>query len=320
MEIPEISIIGDFEAGMKCLRQNSSLISRFFSLSGLETVHQLHSFWKWGAVILALIATFSGIINRIKLFITWVRTIKPLDSSSKPLLQLFDDDEELSEDETSSSASLEDEEYESTSSFDDQIPVDEDFRVAGSSFYSENQSRNGKFKLRKRRSCGDGFSWSDFGAGTSVVKLWDSLGLGLEFEDFADGVVSIWDLNKDQKKSSFLAGNGSRQIPAVAMSSPAVALSAGLDKSNAVVLGAHDMRVARQTPAICAEWKTPAGKAVEDLNSGGVEKVFVRDDVSGFITVVDMRNVKMPLDNVTESDGETWMDADAVTSEGVGVR
>uniref|UniRef100_A0A5B6YGY0 Uncharacterized protein n=1 Tax=Davidia involucrata TaxID=16924 RepID=A0A5B6YGY0_DAVIN len=292
MEIPEINMISDFEAGMNCL-QNPSLLSRSFSLSGDGKLSQVYSIWKWGALILALVATFSGIlINRIKILLNRFRRLKTL-ASSEPLLQQFDDDEsDFSDDDTCSSASSEDEDYESTSSFEDRQSVDEDFCVAGSSL-----------RLRRCRSRGDRFSWSDFATGKSVVKLWDSFGLGLDLEDSSGSVISIWDLNKDKKISSIFGGRC--QIPSISMSSPEVILSAEMNNRNNVALGLYDTRVGRQIPAISAEWWPKRGKIV-GINSGGVEKVYVRDEVTGALTIGDMRNVKTPLQNLTESDGDTW--------------
>jgi len=48
------------------------------------------------------------------------------------------------------------------------------------------------------------------------------------------------------------------------------------------------------------------------VESGGVQKVYVRDDGRHGVTVGDMRNVSTPLGNVTESDADTWWDADAI--------
>ncbi|CAK9149324.1 unnamed protein product [Ilex paraguariensis] len=286
----------------------SKPVAQSISATSSSRVPQVYSFWKWGALILAFVATFTGIINTIKLLIIRVRTVKPLLASfSEPLFQFSDDDEDFSDDESASSASFEDEEYESTPSSDDELPVDEDFGVAGSSLHIENQSLGGKFKLRRR------FSWSNFAAGKSVVRLWDSLGLGLDFEDSSNGVVSIWDLNNDLKISSFF--NRSCQIPAVARSAQAMVVQSQVDSSsNSIIFSAHDSRVGSQTPAIYASWNSPVTEVVS-MNSGGVEKVYVRDGVTGVLTVGDMRNVKTPLKNVTESDGDTWWDADAVIVE-----
>ncbi|KAM7484576.1 hypothetical protein LguiA_000585 [Lonicera macranthoides] len=297
MEITELNILSDFEAGIKCLQNNPSLFSRFFSL-------QVYGFWTWGALILALIATFTTLINRIKLFIFRVRTTKSLSSSSSTSqhLQNLDDDFDFTDDDSSSSdPESDDEEFESKSSFEG----DEDFRVAGSGFSAEEKRRSGSFKLRRRRIGGHRFSWSDFAAGKSVVQLWDGFGLGLNFDDSSGSEISIWDLDRDEKINSFFGWKS--QIPAVAMSSPAVVLSA--DANN---FSAHDRRVGGQIPTIYADW-LQQGRHVVGLNSGcGDNKVYVRDGITGGITVGDMRNVKTPLENLTESDGDKWWDADGV--------
>lgn len=305
MEITELNIITcDFES-VNCL-QNPSLYSRIFSISGITKAPQLYSFCKWGALILALAATFTGIIIQIKLLLLRFYKHK-LASSTSPTHQLEGDEDE---DESSSSASSDDDEdyVPPTTSFHDRFPVDEDFRVAGSSFYCRH------FSLRRRRSrgCGDWFSWPDLTSGKkSVVKLWDSLGLGFEFEeeDSSESVVSIWDLNRDVKINTF---SGMRcQIPAVAMSSPAEVILSGSNNKGNVLLGLYDTRVVGQIPAIYSEWRPRRGRVV-GIDSGGVEKVYVVDDVSRKLTVGDLRRVNTPLEDLTESDGDTWFDADAV--------
>ncbi|PSR88287.1 UV excision repair protein [Actinidia chinensis var. chinensis] len=310
MEITELSLISDFEAGMNCL-QNRSLISRFFSLSGFGETRLIFSFWKWGALILALVATFSGIITRIKLVIvgfckfTWFAL-----ASSGPKTQHLEDDylsdEDDYEDDSCSSVSSDEDEDEPTTSFHDRELIDEDFCVAGSSCYGDDPLR-----LRRRSfGGGEGFSWSDFAGGKTVVKLWDSFGLGLDFEDeSSENEVSIWDLNKDRKTTSFSGGRC--QIPAIFTSSPALIYSAGSNIRNNVLLKMYDTRIRSQIPAICAEWLPRPGKVV-GIESGGNEKVYVRDDVTGSLTVGDMRNVKTPLETLTESDVDTWWDADGV--------
>ncbi|XAR52417.1 hypothetical protein NMG60_11020498 [Bertholletia excelsa] len=301
MQIPELNIISDFEAGMNCL-QNPSLLSRFFSLSGI----QVYSIWKWGALILALV----GIITRVKLLFFRFYKSKVLASSGSPALEL-DGEFELDEDESSSSASSDEEEYEPRKQIEGTEPVEEDFCVAGSSFCRDDWRREGRdLRFRRGRSCvGDRFSWSDLANPRSVVKLWDSLGLGFDFEeDSSESVVSVWDLNKDLKTNSYTSQRC--QIPAVGMSSRAVILSAGSSNKN-VLFGVYDTRVPSQTPAIYAEWE-PQCETVLGVDSGGVEKVYVRDGITASVTVGDMRNVKAPLDNLTEVDGDTWWDVDAV--------
>ncbi|CAL5421580.1 unnamed protein product [Camellia sinensis] len=297
MEIQELNIIN---------LQNPSLFSRNFSHSGTGKVPQVYSFWKWGALILALVATFGGMITRIKLSI--VRFCKfNLLASSGPLTQHIDHVFDSDEDDSTSSDSSDDDEP--TTSSQDRHPIDEDFRVAGSSCYSGDRR-----KLRRRRSLGgDRFSWSDFTSGKSVVKLWDNLGLGLDFdEEFSESVVSLWDLNEDRKIRS-LSGERSR-ISAISTSSqsPAVIFSTGSKNNDNVFLGVFDTRIGSQIPAMYADWSSRRGTVVRINSGGGGEKFYVGDDVSGTLTVGDMRNVKLPLQDLTESEGDTWWDADAV--------
>ncbi|KAA8532702.1 hypothetical protein F0562_032735 [Nyssa sinensis] len=254
-------MIGDFEAGMNCL-QNPPLLSRSFSLFSAGKMLQVYSVWKWGALILALVATLSGIlIKRIKLVFIRFRRLKPL-GSSEPLLHQLDDDYDFSDDDgdTCSSASSEDEGYESTSSFEDREAFDEDFRVAGSCSYRDGQwCSSGGDRL-----------WSDFTTGKGV---------------------KISDSGRFHSRPRL------------------VFLSAEIDNSNNFAFGLYDTRVGRQIPAIFAEWWPKQGKIL-GIKSGGVEKVYFGDEVTGALTVGDMRNVKTPLHKLTESDGDTWWDAD----------
>ncbi|XP_077252701.1 uncharacterized protein LOC143892121 [Tasmannia lanceolata] len=275
MEIPIMSTVSGFEAGINSL-QNPSLISRIFTLSGIGEIPELHSFWTWGALILALIATFSRVLNRTKLIL--FRIPNPSSSISDPLLNFTDDDE------TSSSSDDEDDCNDLFSSsmvgpFVNQ--TEEDFRVANSGKFDENQGQICKLK-----------------PSSSVVKLWDGLGMGL---DNCSGFISMWDLNKGEIVRSFTTGGG--QIPAICVTSPEVMVSAGVDS-----LRVWDSRVGSQIPVTVAEWE-PRRKKIGGIDSGGVEKVYVRDDVGSAPVVRDLRNVRTPL---TESDVQTWFDADAV--------
>ncbi|KAI3467079.1 hypothetical protein Pfo_023742 [Paulownia fortunei] len=316
MEIPEINMISNFEAGMKCL-QNPSLISRFFSFPGIEKVPQVYSFWKWGALIFAIFATFSSIIRRIKLFFIRFRTVKPSSHQNEEII-------EFSEDDDISLASSDDEQEEGenrpTTSFIGQHRVDEDFCVRGSSFCFKNQWQNGHLRQRRRRNSGGAWSEFAFSSGKNVVKLWDSLGLSLDFDEDlfnydSKSVVSTWDCDQDQKTSQF--SGGVWNIPAAGpMASATVVLAAeGNGKGEGVILGGYDTRMRRGVPAFYAEWSSPAEKLRGVSTAGGVGKVYVRDDVSGLLTVGDVRNVRRPLESVRESDGDTWWDADAVIVE-----
>ncbi|XP_073299121.1 uncharacterized protein [Primulina huaijiensis] len=300
MEIPEIHMISNFEAGVNCL-QNPSLISRFFALPGIENGFGVYSFWKWGAFIFAILATFSGVIERIKLIFIRLHTIIPSRNQVQQIVISEDDDISLassSEDERDDED--EDEKNRPTTSFSGQQRLDEDFFVKDS-----RRLRN----RRRRIGADDGFDWSDFTSGENVVKLWDSLSssfnFGLDFDDFeSEDVVSRWDF--DQRRDS----NGS---PGSVSNSPAVLLMAERNrKGDGVVLRGYDTRVRSRSPELYAEWRSsPAAKsAASTAVIGG--KIYVRDDVSGVLTVGDVRNVRMPLENSGDSDGETWWDADAV--------
>ncbi|XP_004238933.1 uncharacterized protein [Solanum lycopersicum] len=305
MEFPEINMISDFEAGVKCL-QNPSMVSRFFSLSPIEKVPQVYSFWKWGALILAILATFSSLIRKIKLLFIYVRRIKP---SAEPLLQYLGEDFDISddddEDDKCSSAAA-------PSSDDEDLldqQIDEDFTVAGSCFYFREK---GNLRFRRRRNSLERFPWTEFSAGKNVVKLWDSLALGLdyEYEDLSNSVVSLWDLNQEEKIGNLFTG--SSKVPSVAMASPSMVLSSEVKNDrNGVVLAAYDTRMRSNSPAIYADWGKGSGKVV-GVNGSGVGKVYVRNESAGKLTVGDLRNVKTPLEKI---DGDTWWDADAVIVE-----
>ncbi|XP_073055119.1 uncharacterized protein [Primulina eburnea] len=299
MEIPEIHMISNFEAGVNCL-QNPSLISRFFALpAGIGNGFGVYSFWKWGALIFAILATFSGVIGRIKLIFIRLHTFVPSSNQVQQIVISEDDDISLA---SSSEDERDDEEEEKTrptTTFSGQRRVDEDFFVKDS-----RRLRN----RRRRIGGGDGFDWSDFTSGKNVVKLWDSLSsslnFGLDFDDFeSDDVVSRWDF--DQRRDS----NG---FPGRVSNSPSVFLTAERNgKGDGVILRGYDTRVRSRSPELYAEWRSsPAAKsAASTAVIGG--KIYVRDDVSGVLTVGDVRNVRMPLENSGDSDGETWWDADA---------
>ncbi|KAM7464329.1 hypothetical protein LguiA_032450 [Lonicera macranthoides] len=80
------------------------------------------------------------------------------------------------------------------------------------------------------------------------------------------------------------------------MSSPVVVLRAN---SESIAFGAYDTRVAHEIPVISIEWQSRLGNVV-GICSGGVEKVYIRDDNAGTLTVGDLRNVKTPLEKLTE--------------------
>ncbi|KAL3654420.1 hypothetical protein CASFOL_004101 [Castilleja foliolosa] len=296
MEITELNMISDFQGGMKCL-QSPSLISRFFSF-------QVYTFWKWGALIFAIFATFSSIIRKIKLFLIRFHTaVKPSSIKNEEIIQFStdEDDDDDDDDDISLASSDEDEteerENRPTTTFRGQHRVDENLSVKGWPI---------------GHLCGG--AWSDFAPGTSIVKLWDSLGLSLDFDEDlfncgSQSVVSNWDYDRDLKKNEFSGGVWDKSE----VSATVVLTAEGNQKGDGVVLGGYDKRMRRRVPALYAEWGLT--EAVEKVSAGRVGKVYVRDGVSGVLTVGDVRNVRRPLECMRESNGETWWGADAVIVE-----
>lgn len=177
-------MISNFEADVKYL-QNPTLISQFFSLSNIEKFPQLYSFWKWGALFLAIFATFSSLITRIKLIFIYLRRIKP---STQPIVQYLNDDFDFSCDDN--------DECSSVSSNDEELisPVDRDFSVAG---------QKSNLRLRRRRSSYELFPLTEFVSGKSVVKLWDT-------PPSPSPVRIFWSELRDEKNGTVLAAYDTR--------------------------------------------------------------------------------------------------------------
>ncbi|GAB4840307.1 hypothetical protein Ancab_021073 [Ancistrocladus abbreviatus] len=288
--------MSDLEESMNSLN-NPSFISRILSILEIPVSSQAHRFCKYGALLLVLVYAFSSVAYRIKFLFLQRRASKS--SSSEALLpdysddEIYSDDEEeddVDEEEEESSSSSEDESDERKSSYQNLTKFEEDYRVAGSTNLSESEGQNSKFTLRRRRSGiggGDGFSFSELLDSKSVVKLFD--------DSSSDG----------NTKSIF-------SLAAVAMSSPAVIVSASGSENGGKLLGvnAWDMRMRRRIPAIHAEWRPRESGTgtVVGVNAGGVDKIYVRDDLCSDL-VGDMRKVNSPLEDVTEYDEETWWDA-----------
>ncbi|KAJ6726346.1 hypothetical protein OIU79_004489 [Salix purpurea] len=320
MEIPVINRISDFETDITSL-QNPTFLCQIFALSGVGKIHQAYSFWKWGALILALAASFTAIINRIKILIIRFKNHPFISSPSLITYQEDCDYESETDLSCSSSISLSDDEQEeeSTSSTRSWWSIndhDQDFRVRGSgNRYIDDQFQSGNFRLRRRRnsSIGDFFSLTEFTNGKSVVKLWDNLGLGLGLNldnrcGSRNAAFSFYDINKEQKICSIF-GSKCDNFAAVS-TSPSVVVSAETNLSGHSSLSLWDTRIGFRVPEVSAELRHMLGKIAGVC--GGVEKVYVRDDVTGELTVGDMRKASSPLVNVTESDMDTWWDADAV--------
>ncbi|KAL1357313.1 hypothetical protein AAHE18_05G246800 [Arachis hypogaea] len=261
MQVPLIDRLNDLQAGLSTL-QNPSFPSQITSTSiaGIQSVSIAYSFCKWGALILALVATVGGIFNRVTIFIISFQRVN---------------------------------EYFRVRGANGNDVVDED----------DVQNQNDNSWLKRRRSIGDIFSLSEIANSKSVVKLWDSIGfgLGLDFDDYEerlDGVVSGYDIHDEPSGST-------------AAASRSVVLSAGEGARGNLAVKIWDTRLRKRKPTVVAEWGRSVGKNVR-VESGGVQKVYVTDEGRYGVTVGDMRKVLTPLGNVTESDADTWWDADAV--------
>ncbi|KAJ6318322.1 hypothetical protein OIU76_013790 [Salix suchowensis] len=285
MEIPVINRISDFETDITSL-QNPTFLYQIFALSGVGKIHQAYSFWKWGALILALAASFTAIINRIKILIIRFKNHPFISSPSLITYQEDCDYESETDLSCSSSISLSDDEQEeeSTSSTRSWWSIndhDQDFRVRGSgNRYIDDQFQSG-------------------------------LGLGLNLDNSCgsrNAAFSFYDISKEQKICSIF-GSKCDNFAAVS-TSPSVVVSAETNLSGHSSLSLWDARIGFRVPEVSAELRHMLGKIAGVC--GGVEKVYVRDDVTGELTVGDMRKASSPLVNVTESDMDTWWDADAV--------
>ncbi|KAL4334497.1 hypothetical protein GQ457_07G016960 [Hibiscus cannabinus] len=285
MEIPIINRINDFEDAISYLNYPS----RVYEFSGVQKFYETHRLLKWGALILALLASLSAIlINKLKVLIIRRRQSLP----SQALLYDTDFDIDSDSDIDSSSDSDDESEDEEPSTSHSRQQVGEFFRVRGSG--SGSGSGSSHFV---------GDEWEEdghFSSGKSVVKLWENLTLGFGFDvDESDGVLNGYcDVNKGTNIASIFRGEGGFQAISAPFSSPAVVTSAGVDlSSRRVVVGAWDTRLCCRAPAIVTEWRP---KQLDD----GVEKVYIRGDVKGKLTVGDMRMVISSLRNLTECEGD----------------
>ncbi|CAO2829998.1 unnamed protein product [Amaranthus hypochondriacus] len=259
---------------------NPSLISRVFSTFELGKLSHAHRLWKWGALFLALLYTLSSLVNKIKLLMLFYHNkSKALLAKSEPFFSHFDDVFLTDDDENDAVCSV------SGSSSDDEEEDDEDEIISQdfSRFFEDDFNVKGSFR---------NFSLSDLVNGSSVVKLWDGLDLGiLEVHD----AFSFLDFN-NYENSNCISSSIFCGIPAVS-SSPAVLIS-GHEKSG---MNIWDLRAGGKSPAVHSEWKSENCGNVIRVDSGRTGKVYVRDDVSRCLTVGDVRRVKSPLAEYDES-------------------
>lgn len=297
-----INRIRDFEVGLNSIN-DPSFLSRSVAVSGIGKLHQAYGFWKWGALIIAFLAYFTNFVSKLNSLVVRLRKID-VSVSSPTLFDDYDSDSDVSCSSTVSSDDEEDEEDEDEDIDDvdsvfSRSRVNGGFRVRGSDYYDDDEGSNGNCTWMQQRcsgSFGDLFSWPDLGGigSSGVVKLWDHLDIDGGDDDDHENVVATF-----FKNCSFT-------------SSPVI-LAAEKKGVDAVKVKACDPRVGFKMPALLAEWRQP-GRLLGNIigvDAGGVEKVYVRDDVSGEIAVGDLRKFNGVL---TECEAETWWDADVVIS------
>ncbi|OIW02348.1 hypothetical protein TanjilG_11242 [Lupinus angustifolius] len=294
MEVPLIDRLNDLQLGLNSLHNPSQIISPLSNSIA-------YNLCKWGAVILALVATFGTFINKVTIFIIRFRNKAATSLPSIPYLDDYedsddDDDYDFSNDDDDATSSEFEEDEENDESSASASSPGFYFTVSGS---DDDEFQNESGTHKRRRNIGDIFSFSEIANSKSVVKLWDSIGfgLGLDFDDYEEPVT--------QRCKS----------PAILTSSPSVVLSAGEGACGNLAVEVWDTRLRCRKPSVVAEWGTNIGKTVR-VESGGVQKVYVRDNGRYSVMVGDMRNVRTPLGNVTESDADIWWDADANESYG----
>ncbi|CAN1826418.1 hypothetical protein LINPERHAP1_LOCUS31539 [Linum perenne] len=282
MEVPVINRIGDFEGGIASLQNPSVFSSRAFAATGIERIYQAYSFWKWGTLFLAvLVASFTNIFTRIRILLFRLHKRHPISSETLLVQEESDYDTESDFSDDDDDSDDEDDEEEEEEEKDEGSSTEEDFSFRGASNFG--------LRLRRRSSSiGDFFSWPEFASGTSsVVKMWDNFGLGLELN---------------------LNGGDQNSRCAEILGAPALIVSAEANMAGNL-LRVWDSRVGRRIPQMLAEWRPKLGKMV------GVNAGFLENVRGGELTVADMRKVSCSpvVGSVTESEtADTWWDADVV--------
>lgn len=300
MEVPVLNRITELGGDLSSL-PNPNFLSRIFT-SFSPSQH----FWKWSAVIIALLATFSSLINRVKILIIVIRRRSPTSPISEPLSRSLHGEETgglISENLRSSLLSSSESEDENEG---DREPDNRsDFRVKGSGRFSGEFDGRRCSGLRRRHGGGDSFSWSSFGS-DSVVRQWGDVKLKCEFEELSGSVISLYDENEEAEICSIFSGGAPLQ--AAALSPGRMVVAAGESGLGNVSLKLWDTRGRGRTPVIAAEWKSPSGKIV-DVYSEDVEKVYLRDNGAAGIMVGDVRKVRSPSENSPAGGGDGWWES-----------
>uniref|UniRef100_A0A7N0TKT7 Uncharacterized protein n=1 Tax=Kalanchoe fedtschenkoi TaxID=63787 RepID=A0A7N0TKT7_KALFE len=279
MEVPVIRMISDLEVSLSTL-QNPSTVS----IPGIGKINKAYTFMKWGAVYVAFLATLIGVFfTRGRLMIqNYRRGQSPGFATGNSCIEFDDEFSDLDGDEDE-----DDEDFDA-----------DDVSVSSDDMETETRETDEEVKSKLQRR----FSWSDFAKGKSVVKLWDGIGLGLDLNQSSGSLISIYDLDREQRISSvFDKRRLSTQSVVRPSPSPSVFVSA-----ERASFAAWDSRVNGNVPSIVAEWNDmrPNSSGAPGLLFRGVKKVWVGDRVSGVVTVADARKVG------SLCEVETWWEAE----------
>lgn len=285
MEVPVLNRITELGPNLGSL-PNPSFLSRIFT-----SVFPSQHFWKWAALIIAFLATFPGIINRVKVFIIVCRRRTKTTSISEPLYRSlhFGDSRGLVS-KNLKSPLLSSSESEDENERDREHNNDSDFRVKGSSLFS-GEFDGGCRSRHRRRPCngggnGDWFSWPCFGLERSVVRQWGDVKLKCEFEELSGSMISLYDVNEEAEICSILSGGGSLKAAAVSPRRMVVAANEGVSANVSVKL--WDTRGRSRTPVVGMEWDSPSGNIV-DVYYEDVGNLYVRDNEAAGIMIGDVR-------------------------------
>ncbi|XP_022993318.1 uncharacterized protein LOC111489361 [Cucurbita maxima] len=291
MEVPVLNRIAELGSDLGLLRIFTS-----FSPSP--------HFWKWGAVLITLLATFSGIINRLKILIIVIRRRSRTTPISEPLSRSLHGGETaglVSENLRSSLLSSLESANEKEA---DREPDDgSDFRVKGTARCS---------RLRRRYGGGsDGdsvpWSWPCFGSERSVVRQWVDVKFKCEFEKLSGSVISLYDENEEAEICSILSDGAPLQV--AALSPGRMVVAAGESVSSNVSLKLWDTRCRSRTSVLAAEWNSPSGKVV-DVYSDDVDKIYLIDNGGDRIVVGDVRKVRSVSENSSAVDNGGWWESE----------
>lgn len=299
MEVPVLNRITELGAHLGSL-PNPNFLSRIFT-SFFPSQH----FWKWGALIIALLATFTGIINRVKVFIIICRRRTKTTSISEPLyrsLHCRDSGGLVSKNLKSPPLSSSESEDENERGWERNN--DSNFRVKVSSRFSCELDGGCHSRLRRRHcnggSNGDLFPWPCFGLDRSVVRQWGDVISNSEFEELSGSMISLYDDNEEAEICSIFNEGGSLKAVAVSPRRMVVAASEGVSAN--VSLKLWDTRGRSRTPVVAVEWDSPSRNIV-DVYYEDVENVYLRDNGAAGIMVGDVRKASSGSEKLTAGDG-----------------